>query len=479
MVADLNTSRSFDVIVIGGGFAGLSAAARLTNNGARVLVLEAKARLGGRATAFTDRDTGELVDNGQHVLVGCYVETFSFLRDIGAEGNVRLQPKLAVTMIDRAGRRSRLTMAALPKPFDLVGGIFDWEALSWRDRASVLGMRTPLKLAQRELLPGATRKASSPGETVEHWLIRNGQSARLREMLWDPLAIAALNQQPNQAAAPTFARVLAEMFGGDASAAAIVLPTKPLHLMYAEPAREFIERHGGTVRTGATAAVEVVDGSIAGVVANGERYSTSLVVSAVPWFAFADLFPAEPPELHETIARARRRTSSPIVTVNLWFERPILDEPFVGLPGRTMQWVFDKGLITGGRAREDEPHGRADAHAEQRADDGASDATHLSLVSSGAASILGRTNEELIRLAHDELLDALPASRTVRLLRATVVREPRATFSLAPNEPPRPGTQTGVRGLFLAGDWIDTGLPATIESAVRSGHRAAALVSQP
>ena len=483
MAVDLNTSRSYDVIVIGGGFAGLSAAARLAKNGARVLVLEAKARLGGRATAFTDRDTGELVDNGQHVLVGCYVETFAFLREIGAEGNVRVQPQLAVTMIDRAGRRSRLTMASLPKPFDLIGGIFDWDALSWSDRVSVVGMRTPLKLAQRELLPGATRKASSPGETVEHWLIRNGQSARLREMLWDPLALAALNQQPSQAAAPTFARVLAEMFGGDARAAAIALPTKPLHLMYAEPARDFIERHGGTVRTGATATVEVSDGSIAGVVADGERYATSLVVSAVPWFAFADLFPTEPPALRQTIERARRRQSSPIVTVNLWFERPILDEPFVGLPGRAMQWVFDKSLITGRRAAGGDSHGHAgaqvDAHGEAHAADAAVDATHLSLVSSGAASILNRANEELIRLAHDELLDALPASRTVRLLRATVVREPRATFSLAPNEPPRPGAETGVHGLFLAGDWTDTGLPATIESAVRSGHHAAALVSRP
>src|ERR1044072_4755276 len=96
MAADLTSSNSFDVIVIGGGFAGLSAAARLSKNGARVLVLEAKARLGGRATAFQDRETGELVDNGQHVLVGCYVETFAFLREIGAGGNVSLQPRLAV-----------------------------------------------------------------------------------------------------------------------------------------------------------------------------------------------------------------------------------------------------------------------------------------------------------------------------------------------------------------------------------------------
>ena len=498
MAADL-TSSSFDVIVIGGGFAGLSAAARLARDGAHVLVLEAKARLGGRATAFTDRDTGELVDNGQHILVGCYAETFAFLRDIGASGNVQLQPRLAVTMIDRAGRRSRLSMAALPRPFDLIGGIFDWDALSWRDRLSIVGMRTPLKLAQRELEPGATRKAASPGETVEGWLIRNGQTARLREMLWDPLALAALNQKPTQAAAPTFARVLAEMFGGEPGAAAIALPTTPLHLMYAEPARAYIERHGGVVKTGATATVEIADGRVTAVQANGERWPASRVISAVPWFAFADLFPVEPPALREVIERARRRTSCPIVTVNLWFDRQILDEPFVGLPGRAMQWVFDKGLIFGSRAAASAhgnehaghgapaDHGSHDDHAshveppphgEHHGAPAGNGVAHLSLVSSGASAILNRTNEELIHMAHEELLEALPATRTARLLRATVVREPRATFSLAPNEPPRPAAETGVRGLVLAGDWIDTGLPATIESAVRSGHHAAQVIAK-
>jgi squalene-associated FAD-dependent desaturase len=453
MAPDLTSAGPFDVVVVGAGFAGLSAAVRLTTRGARVLVLEARARLGGRATAFPDRDTGELVDNGQHVLLGCYTETFAFLRDIGAEGNVRVQPQLAVTMIDRAGRRTRLACPALPPPFHLLAGILDWEGLSWRDRLSVLGMATPLKHAQRELLPGATMKAASPGETVEHWLIRNGQTPRLREMLWNPLALAALNQSPDQAAAPSFARVLAEMFGNDPRAAAIALPTKPLHLMYAEPAREFIERRGGTVRTGVNAAVSLGDDGVEGVRAGDERWPARRVIAAVPWFAFADLFPGDPPALREVSARASRMASSPIVTVNLWFDRAILDEPFIGLPGRAMQWVFDKRLVLG------------------------DDATHLSLVSSGAASIVARTNDELIRTAHDELLDALPASRAARLLRATVVREPRATFSLAPGQPARPGTETGVRGLFLAGDWIETGLPATIESAVRSGHRAAELAS--
>jgi uncharacterized protein with NAD-binding domain and iron-sulfur cluster len=137
------------------------------------------------------------------------------------------------------------------------------------------------------------------------------------------------------------------------------------------------------------------------------------------------------------------------VTVNLWFERRVLDEPFVGLPGRHMQWVFDKREVFGEAA------------------------SHLSLVSSGAERMLQLTNAELIALAHRELMEAMPAIREVRLTCATVVREPHATFSLAPGQPARPRVETGVRGLFLAGDWIDTGLPATIESAVRSGHRAA------
>src|SRR5262249_41525596 len=205
----------FDAVVVGAGFAGLSAAVRLTQHGARVLVLEARARLGGRATAFADRDTGELVDNGQHILLGCYREALAFLREIGAGGNVRVEPRLSVTMIDRAGRRSRLDCPMLPPPLHLLGGVFDWDALKWADRLSVLQMAGPLRQARRALKPGVSTIAASPGETVEAWLVRNGQTPRLREMLWEPLALAALNQPVNQAGAPPFARVLAEMFGSD------------------------------------------------------------------------------------------------------------------------------------------------------------------------------------------------------------------------------------------------------------------------
>jgi hydroxysqualene dehydroxylase len=437
-----------DVVVVGAGFAGLSAAVRLARGGARVLVLEARARLGGRATAFPDRETGDIVDNGQHILVGCYRETFAFLAEIGARDDVRLQPQLAVTMIDRAGRRTRLSCPPLPAPLHLLAGLMDWDALSARDKWAALRMRGPLAVARRERRPGATLKAASPGETVESWLVRNGQTPTLRELLWEPLALAALNQPADRAAAPPFARVLAEMFGDDSRDAAIGLPLRPLDRLYAEPARDYVERRGGQVRTGATARVRVDGDILLGVDADGERVSAGAVIAAVPWFALPDLFAPPAPALEQTLEAARRTAASPIVSVNLWLDGFVADEPFVGLPGRTMQWLFDKRHLLG-------------------------PASYVSLVASGAESVARRTNDDLVAAALTELVEALPEARSARLRRATVVREPRATFSLAPGQPARPRTETAVRGLLLAGDWIDTGLPATIEGAVRSGHQAA------
>ena len=268
-------------------------------------------------------------------------------------------------------------------------------------------------------------------------------------MLWRPLALAALNQPADRAGATLFARVLAEMFTGDAAGACIILPTRPLDAMYADPARAFIQAGGGEVRTLATATIRLSADRVTGVEAGGERWEPHAAIAAVPWFAFPALFDGPADAVADIVKRAKRMSSSPITTVNLWFGRPVLDEPFVGLPGRVMQWAFEKRLA-GGNA-----------------------ASHLSLVSSGADAIVNLPNDQVTTLAHEELLEALPATRGARLLRSSVVRERQATFSLAPGQPARPATQTPVKGLFLAGDWIDTGLPATIESAVRSGHRAA------
>ncbi len=438
-----------DVVVVGAGFAGLSAAAAMADAGRRVLVLEARPQLGGRATAFPDRVTGELVDNGQHVLFGCYRQTFTFLRRVGAEGNVRRQSALSVPYLDRSGNRSLLECPALPPPLHLLGAVLRWKAMSWRDSLSVLRMGPSLGAARRAL--SRTGRVTIDGDTtVSQWLRARGQTEKLTAWLWEPLALAALNQATDEALATPFVRVLAEMFGPDRTASAIALPIRPLHEMYAGPARAFIESRGGEVRTNALARVRTDGTRVTGVDVRGERIAASRVVVAVPWFGMRTLFANPvPPALVTLVADAGAMSSKSIVTVNLWYDRQVMAEPFVGLPGRSMQWVFDKRLSFG------------------------HEFSHLSLVASGAEALTGQRTEELVARAAREVAEAIPGARGATLVRGTVIREKHATFSLAAGEPARPQTRTDLDGLCLAGDWIDTGLPGTIESAVVSGHAAA------
>jgi len=449
---------STDVTVIGAGVAGLRAAVELAARGARVTVLEAKAVLGGRATAFDDPGTGERVDNGQHVMLGCYSETFAFLRQIGTEDRVRVQPSLEVDFVDRQGARSRLRLPALPPPLNLLAGLLDWTALGWSDRLAAVRLARPIRVARSELHARSrgqtpTHIAASPGETVEEWLRNNGQTARIREMLWEPLALAAMNQSAGAAAAPPFAAVLAQMFGGGPRDASLALPLCPLDELYAEPARRFIESRGGEVRIGCPARIHLQNGRVTHVDARGARLVAGALVAAVPWYALPDLFDGDTAPVDALRRAAADTAASPIASVNLWLDRRVLQTPFLGLPGRTMQWVFDK---------------------EQMFE---SDSSHLTLVSSGAEQVMTLRNDELVALALRELREALPDTRAARVLRATVVRERRATFSIAPGQPKRPGTATAVPDLLLAGDWIDTGLPATIEGAAISGRRAAEAIT--
>jgi zeta-carotene desaturase len=272
-------------------------------------------------------------------------------------------------------------------------------------------------------------------------------------MLWEPLALAALNQSIREAAAPPFAMVLARMFGGEARDAALGWPLCPLDELYADPARRFIEARGGDVRIGFPARVHLAAGRVAHVEARGGRLQAGAVVVAVPWHGLADVFSGDTAPVDDLRKAAAATKASPIAAVNVWLDRRILQTPFLGLPGRSMQWVFDK---------------------EQMFEAGTS---HLTMVSSGADDVMAIHNDELIALALRELRDAVPEARAARVQRASVVRERRATFSLAPGQPARPGTRTVVEGLLLAGDWIETGLPATIEGAAISGRRAAEAIA--
>ncbi len=456
------------VFVIGGGFAGLAAATALAEAGVTVHVLEGRPGLGGRATAFRDPVTGERIDNGQHVLAGCYTETLTFLRRIGRAAHLHRPSALRVPMIDENGRRSVLALPPLPAPLHLLAGVLAWDALSFGERLSVLRIAGPLRRVaglksratnnpdrdatnnpDRDVAQDLSPAITDSDETVRQWLGRHGQSPRLCRMLWEPLALAALNQTVDDAAAHSFIAVIGRMFGADPDAATLLLPAVPLDDLYALPASGFLRSAGSIVSTSSSAHIVVSDGRISGVRVRDGMMPATIVVSAVPWFAFAGLFDTPPAELEPILTRASTLGSSPIVTVNLWLDRAVLDEPFVGLPGRTFQWVFDRRSLVG------------------------SSQSHLSLVSSGAKKISAAPNEELMAIATRELRTALPARADLSVRHAAVVRERRATFSLAPGSPRRPGTHTAVEGLLLAGDWIDTGLPGTIESAVLSGHRAA------
>ena len=446
--ADGTGDLTADVVVIGAGWAGLSTAVRLSESGCRVVVVEEAPRLGGRASTFVDRASGEAVDNGQHVLFGCYRDTYAFLSRIGTAGLAPVDRSLVVTMADAEGRSKRLACPSWPSPWHLVAGVLLWGAMPMRDRLTALNLAGPLRRLRR----GAGQvERDAQGETVDDWLRAHGQSSELCRWLWHPLAVAALNQAPDLAAAAPFLRVLAELFGPQPDDASIGLPAVPLDALYAVPAARRIEQRGGVVLMGAPATIEMDRSGRPVRVRAGKRVvATRAIVSAVPWYAIARLWAGAPPApLVSLCAAADRMACSPIVTTNLWFDRPIMRERFIGLVGASMHWAFDKGAILGNGAH------------------------HISVVSSGAADLAAMENEAITRIALHDLQRALPEARSARLVRAVAVRERRATFSLAPGQPERPETRTALPGFFLAGDWVQTGLPATIEGAVRSGHAAA------
>ena len=423
-----------DVVIVGGGFAGLSAATALAAQGARVLVFEARPSLGGRASSFTDPATGEQVDNGQHLVAGAYYETFEFLARIGAMDGVRMQSGLELEIVEPDGRRSTFVCPRLPSPLHLLAGILRWPALRGRDRLAALRM--------------GLRGRPAPDQTVRQWLLKLGQTPRLIALLWEPLAVAALNQPIDGAAASSFATVIDRTLASRA-ASSLGLAVVPLGDLYAVPSRSFIEARGGAVRTGRSAVIGAWPTASLSVRSGDHEIWPRAVICAVPWYGLRTAFWPEPPPLTTVFDAADATPASPIVTVNLWLDRDVTRSAFIGLPGRTMQWVFDKRLLFGDSA------------------------SHLSLVSSGAEAVVAKSNDELVALALAELRSACPEARDAGVRRAVVVRERKATFSVAPGAPPRPPVRTAIPGLFLAGDWIGNDLPATIEGAVMSGHSAA------
>ncbi|MCW5893034.1 MAG: hydroxysqualene dehydroxylase HpnE [bacterium] len=440
------------VVIVGGGFAGLAAGVALAERGLGVTVLEARQRLGGRAYSFRDAATGETVDNGQHAMMGCYTRTLGFLRRIGAAGKLVRQENLRVDLVHPTEGKGSIACPGWPSPLHMLAGITRYRLLSRGERLRALlgGLRLLARHRRRD--------AALAAATVDELLVGLGQSAHARAAFWTPVVLATLNESPERAAAGPFAEVLARAFFRSRADSQFVLPRVGLSDLYTDDARRHIEAHGGRVESGAPAAALETDGTrlSAVVLRDGRRLAADACISTVTPRALGPLLP---PALRAAPALDGLDAfeTSPIVSAHCWLDRPVLDGDFVGLLGTTTQWAFNRTRLTG---------------------ETAGGGQCVSAVISAGREVVGWETSRVAERVLADLRAVLPAARAAALRHAVVVKEKHATTSLTPaTERRRPGPVTPLGGFFLAGDWTATGLPATIESAVESGERAAELVA--
>ncbi len=429
------------VVVVGGGWAGLSAALALAERGIEVRLFEKRAVLGGRAYSYRSREAGHSVDNGQHLMMGCYQATLGFLDRIGARDTIEVQPRLSVPFLHPERGTAVFRCARAPSPLHLTLGALGYTHLSPGERIRLVTGGLRLALGYR---------GGSPA-TVSQALVAAGQSENLRTCFWNPLAIAVLNELPERASADLFAEVLRRVFFARAAASRIVFPRVGLSEVCAEPAARTIERLGGTIETGAAVrSVEIEQGRVTSVFLAGrppERVDA--VILAVPPPALAVLLPGER-AASAGLTELGALQSAPIVSVHLWFRESFPSPRMAGLLDGPIHWLFTPPM---------QP----------------ADGRYVTLVVSGAHEIVAKSPEEITRIARRELARYVPQTRTLDPTDTLVVKEANATYAATPAEQPkRPKNRTAVANLFIAGDWLDTGLPATLESAVVSGERAAA-----
>jgi squalene-associated FAD-dependent desaturase len=432
------------IAVVGGGISGIAAAVELAAAGRRVILFEKRAFLGGRATSFTEKETGEEIDNCQHVVLGCCTNVLDLFARLGVADRVRFTDAFYYLTPD--GRRHVLAPSFLPAPLHFAPALLGFGALTIVERLAVVrGLMRMMALTRAQL--EALREL-----TMRDWLVRAGQPAGAIERFWRPILVSAVNEDLERAAALPCLQVFLQGFLPHRRASLMGVPAGGLASLYAEPAQRYLLARGSEVRTRTKIERLLIQGErVTGLaLADGRSMRVGAVVVALPpegWTELAVASGLEAPPAFE---------SSPITGIHLWYDREVLDLPHAVLLDSTVQWIF---------AKEVDERARRDLGARQR----------LQLVVSASRALAAKGQAEIAALAAAELERALPAARGARVVKAVVVKENRATISISPAvEARRPPARTALANLFLAGDWTRSGWPATLEGSVRSGRLAAA-----
>ena len=448
----MSTHPRRSVLIVGGGLAGLAAGVSLSRSGLRVTLLEKRPFLGGRAFSFNDPETGIEVDNGQHVFVGACTEYMQFLRDIYAWQNVRMPGRLSARVI-RNGKSAWLRSSSwIPGAAANLPALLKYSHLSLTGRMRVLYGMMRIRFAGN---PSET-------ETFETWLRRHGQTDETLSRFWNLIVLPSLNDDISVVSASAGIMLFQTALLGAPSKAAIGYPVVGLSRLAGDAAQGVIEAHGGEVRKSVDVHELTMDGGQAtGVrLSSGEALSADAVVVALPAAAMRDLLPDGYTET-DFFKPSGSVETAPIVGVHIWYNRQVLDDPFVAVLDSPLQWVFN---VTRMHERET---GQRD------------DGQHIAISLSGAWQWRDSTKAELRETFAGEMASVFPAAATATINRFITVKMLDATFRVTPGaERHRLPQRTPVPGLFLAGDWTHTGWPSTMESAVRSGNLASEAVTR-
>lgn len=439
-----------DVVIAGGGLAGISAASVLGEQGLRVLLLESRPRLGGRASSFPDRESGDAIDNCQHVSMGC-CSNFQVLSErLGFADLFSVQKQL--TFIGPAPKSSSVPFAAAPLPAPLHLGC-NLLRMPWFDARQ--------KLVIGRGLWRLARLQTSHDRPFADWLTENGQTPEIQRRFWHVVLVSALSESLERISLQHARKVFVDGFLRNRSGWEVAVPTVPLDEIHATRILPALRERRVEVRlrTGVER-IEVADGRVVCVVIrDGRRIGADQFILAVPHWRLSPLLP---PSLAEStqVRRLDRLETAPISSVHLWYDRPLTDLPHAAFVDRVSQWMFHRSRL-GTRRRESEDH----------ADENAA-ASYLQVVISNSRDVVQRGSAEVIDTVDTELREIWPGD--ARLLRARLVTEHRAVFAPLPHvDRWRPEQQSAIPNLQLAGDWTQTGWPSTMEGAVRSGFLAA------